>query len=114
MALTEQHLRNQSPIDQIAGAQQIPSPTNLTGNATAASTVIVAAKPTRRYLLIQNDSDTVIYLGIGAAAVANAGVRLAASGGAYEMSRLFGNLCPDAIYAIHGGVGNKAFCGLES
>lgn len=114
MAIEEQSGRNHNPTERIANAQEIPSPSNLSGNVTDSSSVIVAAKTDRRYLLIQNNSDAVIYLGIGVAAVLNQGVRLTASGGTFEMSRLFGNLCKDAVYAIHGSTGNKAFCGLQS
>jgi len=36
--------------------------------------------------VIVNDSDVVIYLGVGAAAVLNQGIRLNANGGAYEIN----------------------------
>ena len=47
-----------------------------------------------------NDSDSAIYLMIGAAAVANQGIRINANGGAYEMSAANGNLDTRAINAI--------------
>lgn len=82
-------------------------------NVTTASSEAVAANARREYLLIQNDSDAVVYLAFGEAAVANKGVRLTASGGSYEMSREFGNLNTFAVNAIHGGSGNKVVCGIE-
>lgn len=71
---------------------------------TAAS---IAANANRKYLLLVNDSDTVIYLGLGTAAVLNKGIRLNALGGSYEMSFLLGNLFTGAVNAIHGGTGTK-------
>lgn len=66
----------------------------------AATTAILAANAARKYALIINDSDTVIYLKIGAAAVLNEGIRLNAQGGSYEMSAQYGNLDTRAINAI--------------
>lgn len=56
------------------------------GNVT---TQVLSANQKRRHLVLQNDSDEVIYVAFGKAAVLNAGIRLAASGGQYEM---FGDL----------------------
>lgn len=67
----------------------------------------IAANPARKYLLIINDSDQVIYLGLGAAAVLNKGIRLNASGGSYEMSFTLGNLFTGVVNAIHGGAATK-------
>lgn len=56
------------------------------GNTT---TAILTANQKRRHLLLQNDSDEIIYVSFGKAAVLHEGVRLAASGGQFEM---FGDL----------------------
>lgn len=83
-----------------------PSSANPVGVATA-STQVLAANPSREFASFVNDSDTVVYLGIGTAAVLNAGIRLNAKGGSYVMSRKLGNLVTQAVYAIHGGAGTK-------
>ena len=67
----------------------------------AASAEAVAAGATRRRLILINDSDSVIYLGIGAAAVVGSGIRLNAAGGSYTMGP--GDNVTAAIYAISGG-----------
>lgn len=69
------------------------------------SDAALAANANRKYALLVNDSDSVIYLKIGAAAVANAGIRLNASGGSYEMSAQYGNLDTRVINAISSGAG---------
>ena len=79
-----------------------------TVNCAVTSTTALAA-PTvyqmPRNVILQNDSDTDIYLNVaGGAAVVNAGVRLNANGGTWTME-------PDvpiaAITCIHGGSGTK-------
>uniref|UniRef100_A0A6M3IKX4 Uncharacterized protein n=1 Tax=viral metagenome TaxID=1070528 RepID=A0A6M3IKX4_9ZZZZ len=87
---------------------------NLAVNVTTASTEVLAANAGRAYALLINDSDTVVYLAIGEAAVANSGIRLAATGGSFEMSRACNNLTGNAVYGIHGGSGNKVICGIEA
>ncbi len=63
------------------------------------STAVRPANPSRRYLALVNDSDTVIYVRLGTAAVLNEGIRLNAEGGWYEM--LEGqNLYTGAVNAI--------------
>jgi len=69
---------------------------------------ILVANPNRQYLLLINDSDTVIYLNLGGVSAANQGVRLNASGGSYEMSAQAGNLYRGAVNAsAAGGAANK-------
>ena len=92
----------------------IKPPVAFTYNATTTSSDAVAAKASREYLLVINDSDTVVYLALGETAVVNKGIRLNANGGSFEMARVFGNLTPAAINCIHGGSGNKVLCGVES
>jgi len=76
-------------------------------NVTTATTAVLAANTSRKYALIVNDSDTVMYLAVGASAVLNQGIRLNPGGGSYEMSEKLGNLATGAINGIHGGSGNK-------
>lgn len=90
----------------------VPADNSITGTSstlavTTASQLALAANANRKYASFQNDSDTVIYLKVGAAAVANEGIRLNPNGGSYEMSPAIGNLELTAVYAIHGGTGNK-------
>jgi len=66
----------------------------------ATTTVALVANTSRRYALLENDSDEIIYIKIGAVAVLNQGIRLNASGGSYEMSAEIGNLNTGAINAI--------------
>ena len=81
--------------------------TSSTLAVTTASQVALAANANRKYAKFQNDSDTTIYLMTGAAAALNQGERLNPNGGSYEMSPAIGNLELTAVYAIHGGTGNK-------
>lgn len=64
----------------------------------ASSTVVLASNAVRKGAVITNDSDTVIYLGIGSAAVLNSGIRLNSGGGVYEINLM--NLSTQAINAI--------------
>lgn len=74
---------------------------------TTTSQQAVAANTNRQYLLLVNDSDTIIYVKVGATAVANQGIRLNAGGGNYEMSQGADNVDTAAVNAIHGGTGTK-------
>ena len=65
-------------------------------------TLVRAANTNRRYLLIVNDSDTVIYLNLTGAGVVNQGIRLNASGGTFELTPASG-MHTGAIRANHGG-----------
>lgn len=64
----------------------------------ATSTIVLRYNTKRTYAILVNDSDETIYLGLGVPAVMNVGVRLNASGGAYERTPL----CPffGPIYSI--------------
>ena len=81
-----------------SGAYTTPTHTAVTVGA--ATTVAKAANANRKYLLLVNDSDEVVYVKLGAAAVLNQGIRLNASGGSYEMSGALGNLYTGAVNAI--------------
>ena len=76
------------------------NPVTSTVTVLTTSTAVLSANATRRYALIVNDSDTVIYLSLGGTAVANTGIRLNANGGSYEMSPGLGNVYQGAITAI--------------
>lgn len=76
-------------------------------NVQNASTLVSAINPDRQYMYLQNDSDTVIYLGLDVAAEANKGIRLAANGGTYEMSPAQANLSKCAVYAISASSGKN-------
>ena len=67
--------------------------TNTTGEALALNT-------SRKWSLLENDSDSAIYCKVGAAAVANQGVRLNANGGSWEMSPRLGNHTTLAVNCI--------------
>jgi hypothetical protein len=85
-----------------------------TAVAVAATTTTAKAANTDRIgLLLVNDSDTTIYIKIGAAAVLNQGIRLNANGGSFEMNAALGSLASGAVNAIHGGSGTKALLVTE-
>lgn len=65
-----------------------------------ASGAAIAANDEREYLLLVNDSDASIYLGIGVAAEMNKGIRINAGGGSYEISPRNGNFTTVDINAI--------------
>ena len=65
------------------------------------TTQILAANPSRADAVFVNDSNQPIYLARGNAAVMNAGIRLNANGGSYEIHR--DNLFLGAINAIATG-----------
>jgi len=78
----------------------------------SSSTLVMAANRYRSYAVFVNDSNEVIYLAIGGrAASMNSGIRLNASGGAYEINKH--NLRKGAVYAICSS-GSKVLCAEES
>lgn len=77
-----------------------------------ASTEVIKANPKRRYLLIQNISNRIMYLNIGSHAIASQGIQLPRtdadgnSQGAIEFSAGQDNLTREAIYIVAvGGTG---------
>lgn len=74
------------------------------------STLVLAAKADRHCVILTNDSDAVIYVQLGAAAVMNEGIRLNAAGGSVEINLM--NLFTGAIYAIC-AAGGKNLCVQE-
>ncbi len=69
------------------------------------STKVVDANLSRRHLLLINDSDEVMYVALGKAAVANEGIRINSAGGSYEMVE--GAVYSHTIYAICASGGKK-------
>lgn len=100
-----------SPIKQSNPlSTRLAGKTNLIHTAVSVTTnsqKILDANDNRKYVLFVNDSDSIMYLKIGNNAVLNEGIRLNAGGGSFEMSAGLGNLDTRAIYAIHGGTGDK-------
>ena len=74
------------------------------------STLVADSKGSRNLLIFTNDSDETIYLSFGDPAVLNKGVRLNASGGAYEVNE--SNPFTGQIFAICTS-GNKNLCVTE-
>ena len=81
--------------------------------AAVTSGAALAANVARKFAMIINDSDTTVYLKVGAAAVLNEGIRINANGGSYTMSEAEGNLDTRAINSIHGGAGTKVLLVTE-
>lgn len=70
-----------------------------------ASVEVLSANPARTAAFFTNDSGVAIYLALGAAAVANKGIRLNSNGGAFEINK--SNLWRGAVNAIAAsGTGN--------
>ena len=78
---------NLKVIDYSAGGS-FSSATNASSTVGTTAVQILAASATRQYALFTNDSDTVIYLNLGASSTAaiGKGMRLNANGGSYEIS----------------------------
>lgn len=68
-------------------------------NVANSTTAALAANAARCYVLLINDSDEAIYLNFGSTAALNAGVRLNANGGTFEI-RPDGPMYVGAIAAI--------------
>ena len=86
-----------------AGAGSAP----LGVSVTTTSGIVLAAAATRKCAILMNDSDAVMYLAIGQAAVLNRGIRLNPNGGFIVISKTGEIFSVEAIYGIHGGTGNK-------
>jgi 3-deoxy-D-arabino-heptulosonate 7-phosphate (DAHP) synthase len=106
--------QNDRPVQKRDGS--IRTLTHAAVVTTAAQSVAaLAANSSRKYALFINDSDAVVYLKVGAAAVSSQGIRLNANGGSYEMSFKNGNLHTGAVNAIAvtGAVGDKVLLVTE-
>jgi len=53
---------------------------------TTTQAVILGSNPARRYVLLVNDGNEIIYLGMGKPAEVNRGIRLNSGGGNYEIN----------------------------
>ncbi|MVP00349.1 hypothetical protein [Paenibacillus lutrae] len=78
----------------------------------SSSTAINTGNSTRRYLLLVNDSDEVIYVNLGGTAALNTGLRINPNGGSYEMTAALGNVYQGVINAISSS-GNKVLLVTE-
>ena len=85
----------------------VTTPTHTVITVAATSTEVRAANTARRYLLLVNDSDEVIYVALGTAAALNSGIRINASGGSFELARGAGVQYLGAIYAICASGGTR-------
>lgn len=74
--------------------------THTTGSASNSTAAMLASNANRKYALLQNDGAVDVYIKIGAAGVANQGIRLTPNGGSFEMSMAMGNLATGAINGI--------------
>lgn len=72
--------------------------TNSKATVFSTSTSILASNPTRAYAALVNDGASVVYLSLGSLATSTQGIRLNASGGAYEINQT--NLYLGPITAI--------------
>lgn len=77
----------------------------------AASVQVIPENKHRTGAWLINDSDVVIYLAIGRAAVANKGIRLNAAGGAWEITK--DNLVRGVINGIAASGSGKNLCAVE-
>ena len=88
------------------------TPTHTAVNVTTTSGEVLAANTNRLYALLENNTDEVMWIKLGVAAVVNQGIRIGAYGD-YPMSKKSGNLYTGAINAIHNGTGNKVLLVTE-
>ncbi len=96
---------NNNPISGTTPDMDGQSPNGV--NVTSVDQIIIPANPNRVALVMTNDSDTVIYIGIGEASAPNGAPRVNTAGGVYTLSRYGTVFSTGAIHASHGGVGNK-------
>lgn len=86
------------PVDVQYNSTYI-TPAHTEASVGVTTTAVLAANADRKYALIQNDSDSNIYIMIGASAELNHGILLPPKAG-YEMSAALGNLMLGAINGI--------------
>ena len=109
---TDEELATQETLAAVLAGEKYTTPTHTAPSIGATTTEALASNANRLYALFINDSNEVIYLKLGAAAVLNQGIRLNANGGSYEMSKLLGNLYTGAINGICAS-GGKTLLVLE-
>ncbi len=85
---------------------------NGSASVATASTTVLAAKVDRKYLFLQNTSDTVMHCRVdGGVAVVGSGIYLTALGGGI----VYDNIVPDgAITCIHAGSGSKTIAFIQN
>jgi hypothetical protein len=79
------------------------APSHATYAVTSVSQTVSATSATRKYLLVANNTDTTLWLGLGTVSVNEKGIPLFANGSAYEMSSALGNLFTGDVTAINSG-----------
>jgi hypothetical protein len=84
----------------LASAYAVATPATITTLSSTQTFPVLSANVARRYALFINDSDTTMYLGIGATAALNTGIRLNANGGSYEMAAGHGNIYTGALTVV--------------
>ena len=84
---------------------------DFSGPMGAASVIVIPENKARTGAWLINDSDVVIYLAIGRVAVAGAGIRLNAAGGAWEITK--DNLVKGRIEGIAASGSAKNLCALD-
>jgi len=89
---------------EIVDSLDYASPVTITVTQTT-STAVAVANSSRKYLYIRNQSDTAMYLAVGADAEDEKGIYLAKSGGTFEMN--VDNLSPELVNAICSGASKK-------
>ena len=82
----------------VVGMEGVAS--SITGSVSVGNTKtgVIASNTDRKFAVFTNDSNEVIYLSLGNDAVMNMGIRLNASGGAYEINQT--NLYTGSVTAI--------------
>jgi len=91
-------------VEQVQSLNYSAPDTDATVNTTA-TTEIVPANSARKYLVIVNASDVIMYLAVGANAEKTKGIYLAANGGSFEM--ITANLSAEAVDAISASGSSK-------
>ena len=113
-SLTQTEVDEENPLPVYV--QLPPALTKVTHTAitvATSATTLLNPNPSRRFMLLVNDSDTDIYVTLdGSVPVANTGVRINANGGSLDMSRLMGSVSVSAIRGIN-AVGNKTMLVTE-
>lgn len=85
-------------LNLYAGLNAANSVLNSSVSIGIASTLVLAANSSRRYLFLVNDSDENIYVSLGSAAVLNTGILLTSQGGSLTLDTT--TMWTGAVYAI--------------
>lgn len=97
--------KTEAPLGASNAPTILKTATNTNVSVLTSSTTILANRTSRSHAVIINDGTNIVYLALGATAVANKGIRLNANGGAYEINDQ--NLFIGAINGIAvGGTSN--------